>query len=1324
MSEKASSTSLWLKFFRGAGIPSGIDTKYALIFDENRIRMDMLMDLNKEILRDMGIVAMGDIIAILKHARRVHDETKEQAVEPHKPTQSQTSNSPSKVLATSTQGRSSGSSHTTAKPAVVESKKEVMSSTHEVPSATRVKISTTAGSSRVTERVVQSKGQPQAEKIRQEAAPKKMIVLNKRSSSEGILKEEVPVQKKIRVLPEQEGRYTIKMPEGTTPRTKKIIQSRLGPGPTTSTFHSIADKKTVFARLGDSSVSSSTEDARAASQPVSDASESRAYTSQTSKQSVFDRLGGRGKQAEGSDTSTSASSQPKPLLQMKVNVPEHSSSVRSRLDTKTHQEKTLKTIPSRISIPYLTNRAKVRSEIGSAVTSATTSTTTRIISAKSSVPASTIQSTGAFKIQAANDQKRSRENSPLDGQVQTLTSRSQIASQVSVPVPLQQTARNKDEGKSYRHDQQYANCEGKQGVVFNDQKIDSNKDVSTPVSIVRSAVSVGKVTQNRYKESNIGPSLETFSKDKHTNSCGLEDSKFTPAVRITWRAKDESTYRITRTGIRSPEGDTDFSKYRVSAPQPGSKLSKDERTCRDDSIADESNSLQHKRSPVCEFTSPPRASASRDRDQRICSLRKNSPDKFKSRSGSTCVEHEHARSLKSKSTHIERKMGNSLSSKIYNEDRDCKRTTYDSYKSLASDKYHSFDRNLLSSHTSDTDSSSERCYKSGHRKSSDIQTLRSNTKTGNNRHGNSSFASKLGDSSRDSSVRDSRPDNEHKLENSGESEVQKHKPLKRSIRRRSTSGDRLPEKQSSNADGKRNVTSASRTGSFRSNDRSLHRSSRSSAGKHENRNSAETSSLQRNSANTLNEYCRSRKSSCSSNRSSRSRSRTKYRNYYDSDESAASGKHDRVNPKLDPERNYKSQTSEIDQTLSQIKTLAVFKPLKLDENKDMSKNCIFPSLPAKTLADKATNATSGSKSSLSPTAKVGEIQTESKGHSRSNTNENPKKSQLGENPTSPGVAQTHLEKRSCSVSNLESVSDLELSDESQILDSIKAAPSKSKTEEPPLRIADLPSTNSLLEGRYLQNTFVVHNDQWQSKLVGRSPNASKDNNQSVNPHIESNDWPNKEDFTARNSSQDCTIGGSRNADRFFVSKYKSEEVRHSDVKHFSQSHNINSESNNWNDCPVWNRHSNDRNDFSHVIPRDSGKTNVVMRIRREIKEVHSSLDSFNNTNIRSPSKIARYSERQDDRSLLMHNSTFAYSTAFVKETNFVECNNSGEEIIRITRPLRDKDEFIPDTKSVKMMEKMGWAPGLGLGKNKQGRKRAVESGLAKLGNYGLGFGKK
>lgn len=68
--------SFWLHFFREAGIPPSPAKSYATTFEDNRISKDMLLDLNKEILNDMGIRVMGDIICILKHAKKVHHSLK------------------------------------------------------------------------------------------------------------------------------------------------------------------------------------------------------------------------------------------------------------------------------------------------------------------------------------------------------------------------------------------------------------------------------------------------------------------------------------------------------------------------------------------------------------------------------------------------------------------------------------------------------------------------------------------------------------------------------------------------------------------------------------------------------------------------------------------------------------------------------------------------------------------------------------------------------------------------------------------------------------------------------------------------------------------------------------------------------------------------------------------------------------------------------------------------------------------------------------------------------------------------------------------------
>lgn len=63
-----------MQFFTASGLPSEVALRYAVVFSENRIQRGMLLDLTKEYLFDMGIHIMGDVIAILKHAKHVHSQ--------------------------------------------------------------------------------------------------------------------------------------------------------------------------------------------------------------------------------------------------------------------------------------------------------------------------------------------------------------------------------------------------------------------------------------------------------------------------------------------------------------------------------------------------------------------------------------------------------------------------------------------------------------------------------------------------------------------------------------------------------------------------------------------------------------------------------------------------------------------------------------------------------------------------------------------------------------------------------------------------------------------------------------------------------------------------------------------------------------------------------------------------------------------------------------------------------------------------------------------------------------------------------------------------
>lgn len=78
MDPSSSSYSVWNDFFLLAGIPNAVANEYAVTFSQHRIRIDMLKEITKEILLDMGIKAMGDIIAILRHAKNLttQDELK------------------------------------------------------------------------------------------------------------------------------------------------------------------------------------------------------------------------------------------------------------------------------------------------------------------------------------------------------------------------------------------------------------------------------------------------------------------------------------------------------------------------------------------------------------------------------------------------------------------------------------------------------------------------------------------------------------------------------------------------------------------------------------------------------------------------------------------------------------------------------------------------------------------------------------------------------------------------------------------------------------------------------------------------------------------------------------------------------------------------------------------------------------------------------------------------------------------------------------------------------------------------------------------------
>uniref|UniRef100_A0A3Q3WVE9 DUF5577 domain-containing protein n=1 Tax=Mola mola TaxID=94237 RepID=A0A3Q3WVE9_MOLML len=177
-------------------IPAGLAVTYAVSFVDNRIHKNMLMDLSKDIMMDLGITVIGDIIAILKHAKQVHRQVR--------------SNVFFCCLVSDTQ--------------------EIVG-LHNL-SATRMIANALSHDS------------PPATPVRRPDNRLSVTVSNMQANKSGKPADEgtgFPAVKRRRVTAEMEGKYIINMPKGTTPRTRRILAQQAKKG---------LKRTSVFERLG------------------------------------------------------------------------------------------------------------------------------------------------------------------------------------------------------------------------------------------------------------------------------------------------------------------------------------------------------------------------------------------------------------------------------------------------------------------------------------------------------------------------------------------------------------------------------------------------------------------------------------------------------------------------------------------------------------------------------------------------------------------------------------------------------------------------------------------------------------------------------------------------------------------------------------------------------------------------------------------------------------------------------------------------------------------------------------------------------------------
>ncbi|XP_041278011.1 uncharacterized protein C19orf47 homolog, partial [Onychostruthus taczanowskii] len=222
-------TSEWLRFFEDAGIPPGPALGYAVAFVDNRIHKNMLLDLTKELMKELGITVVGDVIAILRHAKVVHRQEMCRAASESLQPEAAGGSRRDRDRDQRDHSRDHGRDPCGA------AGRMITNSLSRDPAPRAPRNPPGAGISVTVPNGAGKDGLGDPSGIRCGAGEPG----GRSSDPEG--REAAPPPKRRRVTAEAEGKYVISLPKGTTARSRRILRLPAAPG---------LGRPSVFERLG------------------------------------------------------------------------------------------------------------------------------------------------------------------------------------------------------------------------------------------------------------------------------------------------------------------------------------------------------------------------------------------------------------------------------------------------------------------------------------------------------------------------------------------------------------------------------------------------------------------------------------------------------------------------------------------------------------------------------------------------------------------------------------------------------------------------------------------------------------------------------------------------------------------------------------------------------------------------------------------------------------------------------------------------------------------------------------------------------------------